>query len=182
MTDQEEKELVIKDKKYVLHYDLVNINNFNTNLLRVNEWHPFDYLVYNISYFVRDCQEFNSYNFPFLLHIKENVQGFFEIIDGKKHLTIDYTLNNKVFLNKYDEIWGKIIQEIKKQKDYLVVNFEKSNLTINFDTENDVPINKMLKFNSLTILIAHVYEIDGRFFHKIFLNECYYTVKDEMYL
>ena len=29
MTDQEEQELVIKDKKYVLHYDLVNIDKFN---------------------------------------------------------------------------------------------------------------------------------------------------------
>ena len=36
MADQEEEELVIKDKEYVLHYDLANINNFNPNLLRVN--------------------------------------------------------------------------------------------------------------------------------------------------
>ena len=69
MTDQEEKELVIKDKKYVLHYDLVNINNFNPNLLRVNGCHWFDYNVYNISFFVRGCEEFDGSNFPFLLHI-----------------------------------------------------------------------------------------------------------------
>ena len=67
MTDQEEKELVIKDKKYVLHYDLANINNFNPNLLRVNGWHRFDYVIYNISYFVRGCEEFNGSNFPFFI-------------------------------------------------------------------------------------------------------------------
>ena len=95
-------------------------------------------------------------------------------------MTIDRPSNNKIFLNKYDEIWAKIIQEIKRQKDYPVVNFEKSILTIHFDTENDVPINKMLKFNSLTILITRVFEIDSRFYHKNFLNECYYTVKEKM--
>ena len=47
MTDQEEKELVIKDKKYVLYYDLVNINNFNPNLLRVNRHYWYDYDVYD---------------------------------------------------------------------------------------------------------------------------------------
>ena len=137
-------------------------------------------MMFMISYFVRGWKEFDGSNFPFLLHIKENVEGFFEIFGGKKCLTIDRTSNNKIFLNKYDKIWAKIIQEIKRQKDYVVVNFEKSILTINFDTENDVPINKMLKFNSLTILITRVFERDGRFYHKIFLNECYYTVKEEM--
>ena len=65
MADLEEKELVIKAKKYVLHYDLVNINNFDPNLLRINEWNRFDYVVYNISYFVRRCEKINVFNFPF---------------------------------------------------------------------------------------------------------------------
>ena len=54
MTDQEKKDLVIKDKKYELHYDLVNINNFNPNLLRVNGCHWFDYDVYNIRNRIRN--------------------------------------------------------------------------------------------------------------------------------
>ena len=72
MTDQEEKKVVIKDKNYVLHYDLLNINNFNPNLLRVTGWHRFVYVVYNISYFVRGCEEFDGSNFPFLLRVRGN--------------------------------------------------------------------------------------------------------------
>ena len=111
MTDQEEQELVIKDKKYVLHYDLVNIDKFNPNLLRVAGYHRLCHDVYNISYFVKGYEEVDTSNFPFLLHIKENVVRFFETFKGEKYLTIARTSNNRSFLNKYNEIWTEIVKK-----------------------------------------------------------------------
>ena len=100
-----------------------------------------------------------------------------DIIDGKKCLTIVRTEINKGFLYEYNEVWSDIIKKIKEQNDSLVVNFDKSILTINFDTEDDIPLNKTLKFNSLIISIDRVFEVDGKFYQRAFLNECYYTVK-----
>ena len=37
----------------------------------------------------------------------------------------------------------------------------------------------MLKFNSLIILIARAFKMDGKFCQRAFLNECYYTVKNK---
>ena len=91
MTDQREEKLVIKDKKYILHYDLVDTNDFNSNWLKVERCHWFDYDVYNISYLVRNREELDTSNFPLLLHFRYSVEGFFEIIEGKKCLVIART-------------------------------------------------------------------------------------------
>ena len=177
MTDQREEKLVIKDKKYVLHYDLVDSDDFNSNWLKEKGCHWFDYDVYNISYFARGREELYSSNFPLLLRFKYGVEGFFKIINGEKCLTIAHTANNKNFLYEYNWVCARIREKIIEQSDSLTVNFDKSILTINFDTEDDITLNKMLKFNSLTILIARVFEMDGKFYQRVFLNECYYTVK-----
>ena len=81
MTDQREEKLVIKDKKCVLRYDFVDINDFNSNWLKVERYHWFDYDVYNISYLVRNRDEFDTSNFPLLLRSRYSVEGFFNIID-----------------------------------------------------------------------------------------------------
>ena len=169
MTDQGEEKLVIKDKKYALHYDLVDINDFNSNWLKVERYHWFDYDVYNISYLVRKREEIDTSNFPLLLHFRYSVEGFFDITDGQKCSTIARTESNKSFLYGYNGVWSDIIKKIKEQNDYLAVSFDKSILTINFDTEDDdIPLNKMLKFNSLIILIARVFEMDGKFYQRVF--------------
>ena len=177
MTDQREEKLVIKDKKYALHYDLVYINNFNSNWLKVEGRHWFDYDVYNISYLIRNGEELDTSNFPLLLRSRYSVEGFFEIINGEKCLTIVRTASNSDFLYEYDYVWSNIIKKIIEQSDSSVVSFDKDILTINFDTEDDIPLNKMLKFNSLISLITRAFKMDGKFFQRAFLNECYYTVK-----
>ena len=98
MTDQREEKLVIKDTKYLLHYDLVYINNFNSNWLKVEGHRWFDYDVYNISYLIRNCEELDTSNFPLLLCSRYSVAGFFEIINGEKCLTIARTASNSDFL------------------------------------------------------------------------------------
>ena len=177
MTDQREEKLVIKDKIYVLHYDLVDTNDFNSNWLKVKRCHWFDYDVYNISYLVRNREELDASNFLLLLRFRYSVAGFFEIINGEKCLAIARTASNREFLYEYNGIWNNVIKKIIEQSDSLVVSFDKSILAISFDTEDDIPLNKMLKFNSLIILIARAFKMDGRFYQRVFLNECYYTVK-----
>ena len=124
-TDQREEKLVIKDKKYALRYDFVAINDFNSNLLKVERYHWFDYDVYNINYLVRNREEIDTYNFPLLLHFRYSVEEFFDITDGKKCLTSACTESNKGFLYGYDGVWSNIIEKIKKEKDSPVVSFDK---------------------------------------------------------
>ena len=178
MTDQREEKLVIKDKKYVLHYDLVDTDDVNSNWLKVEGCHWFDYDVYNISYLVRSREELDASNFSLLLHFRYSVERFSEITNGKKCLIIARTESNNDFLYEYNRVLSDIITKIKEQSVSLIVSFDKSILTINFYTEDDIPLNKMLKFNLFIILIARVFKMNGKFYQRVFLNECYYTVKN----
>ena len=78
-------------------------------------------------------------------------------------------MSNKDFLYEYNRVWRDIIKKITEQSDSLLFDFDKSILTIDFDTEDDIPLNKMLKFNSLIILIALVFKMDGKFYQRVFL-------------
>ena len=78
---------------------------------------------------------------------------------------------------EYNEVWSNIFKKIKEQSDSLVVDFNKSILTINFDTEDNIPLNEMLIFNSLITLIARVSKIDSKFYQKVFLNNAITRLK-----
>ena len=47
---------------------------------------------------------------------------------------------------------------------------EKYNMTIKFDSDDDLPLNKPLKFHSMTITIRSVFEEYGKFYAQVLLD------------
>ena len=45
-------------------------------------------------------------------------------------------------------------------------------MKIKFNSDDDLPLNKQLKFMSLTVIIRTVFEEDGKYYPQIFLDEC----------
>ena len=43
-----------------------------------------------------------------------------------------------------------------------------------FNSDDDLPLNKILKFHALTIIIRTVFEKDGKYYPQIFLDDCLY--------
>ena len=43
-----------------------------------------------------------------------------------------------------------------------------------FSSDDNLPLNKILKFHALTIIIRNVFEKDGKYYPQIFLDECLY--------
>ena len=169
------KELKIKNKKYLLNYDLVHVDNFDTDSLQVSKSHWSDFNVYGIEYVIKDVRYSDAYNFSFLLHLRNDLDRFFEESKGSKYLKITFSDSNKDFLIKYTKIWNEIKYKIKKASDVSSVKFDNDCMKIKFDTEDHLPLNKVLKIDSLTINIACIVEIDHKFYHKVYLNECYYV-------
>ena len=54
--------------------------------------------------------------------------------------------------------------------------YEKDHMKIKFDTDDKLPLNKQLKFFSVTIVIRSVYEDDGKYYPQAFLNDCLYEL------
>ena len=49
-------------------------------------------------------------------------------------------------------------------------------MKIKFNSDDDLPLNKQLRFINLTVIVRTVSEEDGKYYPQIFLNECLYEL------
>ena len=66
-----------------------------------------------------------------------------------------------------------------KSKKYAVMSvseYEKDYMKIIFNSDDDLPLNKTLKFHLMTITIRSVFEEDGKLYPQVFLDDALYEV------
>ena len=49
-------------------------------------------------------------------------------------------------------------------------------MKIKFNIHDNLPLNKQLKFLSVTIIVRSVFEEDGKYYPQAILDECFYEV------
>ena len=49
-------------------------------------------------------------------------------------------------------------------------------MKIKFNSDDDLPLNKPLKFHAMTIIIRSVFEEDGKFYLQLFLDDTLYEL------
>ena len=54
--------------------------------------------------------------------------------------------------------------------------YGKDFLKIKFNTDNNLPLNKILKLHLLTIIVRCVSEEDSKFYPQLYLEDCFYEV------
>ena len=54
--------------------------------------------------------------------------------------------------------------------------YGKDDMKIKFNLDDDLPLNNQLKFINLTIIVRTVFEVDGKCYPQIFLDECLYEL------
>ena len=47
-------------------------------------------------------------------------------------------------------------------------------MKIKFNSDDDLPLNKILKLHMLTIIVRHVFEEDGKYYPHVFLDDFLY--------
>ena len=50
-------------------------------------------------------------------------------------------------------------------------------MKIKFKSDDDLPLNKILKLHNLTKIVRSVFEEDGKYNSQVFLDECLYQFK-----
>ena len=66
---------------------------------------------------------------------------------------------------------GKIKEVSNDECDY-----EKDYMKIIFNSEDDLPLNKPLKFHNMTITIRYVFIEDGKLYRQVFLDDTLYEL------
>ena len=108
------------------------------------------------------------------MHV-DHASGYIEEKNWNKYLIFDSTDKNKESLKKYNDVWNGIKNDIKtnccKENDY-----EKNYMKIKFNSDDDLPLKKPLKFHSVTIVIRSVFEEDGKIYPQVFLDDTLYEL------
>ena len=162
------KEINIKNRTYYFFDDMINIKNFDPNLLGIDKKLYESIDIYYIVYITVKESEYvntNSVN-PLYLIINE-VDGYVEEINGNKYLTLVSTDKNKEVLTKYTELWDGIKNSIEKINNKSG-EYGKDFMKIKFNSDDSLPFNKTLKLHNMTIIVRPVSEEDGKYYPQVF--------------
>ena len=143
------KRLNIKNRTYYFHDDLINLKSFDSTLLNLHKRSLMDISIYYIEYIttkiISDYENITSVN-PLYLIIND-VDGYIEENDK----------NNKEVLKKYIKLWDEVKYHIQTINDDEFGEYGKDYMKIKFYSDDNLPLNKMLKFSVLRIVIRHVF-------------------------
>ena len=104
------------------------------------------------------------------------IDDFIEEKGRNKYLNIAFIDNNDEVLRKYNEVLGKIKTCIEKINNNKSGEYEKDYTKIEFNAVDKLPLNKQLKFLSVTIFIRSVFKKDGKYHPQAFLDDYLYDL------
>ena len=113
----------------------------------------------------------NSVN-PLYLNITHS-NGYIEEKGVNKYLVFVSTDENKELLKKY--VFNRIRDKIKEINSN-DCDYEKDYMKIKFNSDDDLPLNKSLKFTLMTITIRCVFEENGKLYPQVFLDDTLYEL------
>ena len=145
---------------------MIIIKIFYLNLLKIDKR---SYKIYYIGYITMrdfDYAKVNSAN-PLYLIISKG-DGYIQEINGDKYLVFASTDENKKVLTKYTKLWDEIEYLMKTTKGSEAGENKKDFMKIKFNSYGNLPLNKILKFHNLTVVVRSAFEKDGKYYLHVF--------------
>ena len=168
------RQLNIKGRTYYFYNDLINIKNFNSNNLKLDKNSVLGNDVYYIRYITNKTQWNVNSVIPQYLMINR-IKGYFEEVDGDKYLIINS--KNGDIMQKYQEVFDGIKEIIKKINDYSYpIKYDDNCMKIKFNTDDNIPLNEIIYFPKITIIIRSITQKYGKYYPQLFLDDCLHEV------
>ena len=96
-------------------------------------------------------------------------RGHFKEKYGEKYLIVDQT-------EKYEEAFSGIRSEIETLNAGKELFYEKNYARIGVNADDNLSLNKQLKFPTLTIIIRCVFQEGKKLYPQIYLDKCLYEL------
>ena len=162
------KELKIDNTLWVKPAKLVNLLDFNPEKLTIDKVLN---SIHNTpdasSKDLTDIHQVRYENGGFYLTI-DNIKGYFKLDDNLNGI-LDMILTDDQ-KNKYHQVWKEVFKLVNDENGELKLH-EKIRL---FDI--DLPIEKIFKMPSITIIIKSLIEKENKFYLELALNHCLYEI------
>ena len=155
------KEINIKERTYYFYNDIIDLKTFDSKNLKL------DKKTY------KDLDIYNGVN-PLYLRT-DDASGYIKDDWTHKYLIFDSTDENKELLKRYDKFFNGLIDKIKKIDDDLL-EYTKDYTKIKFNSDDNLPLNKPLKFYQMTITIRCVFSEDNKLYPQVFLDGTLYSL------
>ena len=159
-----------KTRTYYFYNDLINIKDFDPELLKPDKKSYNNIDIYYIGYITKK-EEYKTKSVNPLYLLVHRIDGFIEEKRGNKYLNIAFTDSNNEVLKKYAEVWSGIKDQIEMINNGKLEEYEKGYMKIKFNSDDNLPLNKQLKFLSVTIIVKIVFEEDSKYYPQVFLDE-----------
>ena len=168
----EVKQINIKNRTYYFYNDIIDLKDFDAKLLKIDKKSYKNIDIYYIGYItIKKIDDYESiYSVNPLYLIITHASGYIEEKGVNKYLVFDSTDENKELLKKYNDVWNGIKNKIKEVSSS-DCDYEKDYMKIKFNSEDNLPLNKPLKFHLLTIIIRCVFNEGGKFYPQLFLDD-----------
>ena len=167
------KRLVLKKRSCYLFNNSVLLKDFEKTKLKIVKHDCVDRYVYHIDY----VKNINNIN-PLYVIIPE-FYGYIKECEGRNYLNIALTGINNDVLSEYEKMWDGILEQVNKindcayisEKDYYKIKV--GSVKCDDDKDNiDLPLDKLIKFNAVTISNRLLIKKDNRLFLESYLEEC----------
>ena len=176
------KQVNIKNRTYYFPMILLIFENFDSSLLKLDKKSCKGIGIYNIGYItitkIGDCKNIYSVNPLYLriTHANRYIQcSSAEEINENKYLIFDSIDESKELLKKYNDVFNGIIHKIKKVSNG-ECDYEKDYMKIKFNSDDNLSLNKPLKFHNITVTIRSVFKEDGKLYPQVFLDNTLYEL------
>ena len=161
----EVKQINIKNRTYYFYNDMINIKNFEPNVLKIDRKSYKNIGIYNTGYItIKKVDDYENIYSVDPLYLRVNhTNGYIEEKNENKYLILDSADENKELLKKYLDVWSGIKNKIEAVSSR-ECNYEKDYMKIKFISDDNLSLNKPLKFHRMTIIIRSVFEEDGELY------------------
>ena len=163
------KDINIKNRTKDFFNDIINIENFDPNNIKIDEKSYKNTVIYYIGY-VTIKEYIEIYNVNPLYPIFRDVNVYFEEINGNKCLTLVPTNESKEKILKNEEFWIKIrdlIRSISKSSD----DYDEKYMKIKFKSDDKLPLNKTVEIPTMTIVVTTIFLENNKYYTQVFLDE-----------
>ena len=103
-----------------------------------------------------------------------NASGYIEEINEDKYLFFYIRDENKELLKRYDDVFNGLIDNIKKIDDDWI-EYTRDYTKIKLYSDDNLPLNKPLKFYQMTITIRCVISEDIKLYPQV-LDEAFFSL------
>ena len=179
------KSLKIKTKTNYNWNDIVYINDFDVNSLKIIERESrIAANIYYTGYVPNPDYDYDTINCLYL--INNRLIGYIEEIEGSsdKYLVVAKSVRNKNIIGVLDVLWGSIENKIEDRIYPILNNYPSIKIKdydkFRFNSDTNLPLDTLTEFRSIVINVSCVIKKDNEYYPEIYLDECPY-VKDKVW-